>query len=360
MKKYKWTLILSSLVTLIPVAIGLILWKRLPDTMPVHWGVSGNADAVAGPWFIVFLLPLILLALQWLCVWITFRDPKTKNQNPKAMMLALWVVPITSLFSTGIIYGSVFGDGLNLFRLVPLFLGALFLIIGNYMPKITQNSYLGIKNIWTLYSEENWNATHRFCGKTWVICGLIALIGVFLPEKFILFTMLVPLLGLVLSSTLYSYLYYRKQVRNGLPPVRKKPLTKKRVLGILAICVVVLLLIALLVYLMFTGDIRIRYGESALTVEADFYSDLTVEYAAITSVEHIRNPDPGMRVVGFASGHLLMGTFKNEEYGKFTLYAYTGCDSAVLIRSADQILLIGGESPDATQEIYESIRERIK
>ncbi len=360
MKKYKWSLFLGSLVTLLPLGVGLILWDRLPEAIPVHWGVTGKADAMAGPWFVVFLLPAILLALQWICLWITFRDPRTKEQNPKALMIAFWTIPIVSLFSTGIIYGCAFGSSLNLFRMVPLFLGALFLIIGNYIPKITQNSYLGIKTVWTLYSEENWYATHRFCGKIWVICGLIVLLGVFLPERFILLTMLFPLLALVLSCTLYSYLYYRKQVREGLPPILKKPFTKKRVLGIIAISVAVLLLAALLVYLMFTGDIQIHYGESSFTIEADFWSDLTVDYEAITSVEYSQNTNHGIRVSGFNSARLLMGSFRNEEYGNFTIYAYTGCDAAVLLRSGDRLLIIGGKTPEATLELFESIKERIE
>ena len=129
MKKYKWTLILGSLVTLIPAVIGMLLWDRLPETMPIHWGVDGKADGTAGPWIVVFLIPLILLAMLWLCALISFRDPRTKNQNPKAMKIALWIVPITSLFSTGIIYGCALEGSFNPYRIVPLFLGSIFIIV---------------------------------------------------------------------------------------------------------------------------------------------------------------------------------------------------------------------------------------
>ncbi len=360
MKKYKGTLILGSLVTLLPMVVGLLLWDRLPDVMPIHWAVNGEADAAASPWFIVFLIPLILLALLWLCVWITFRDSKNKRQNPKAMKISLWIVPVTSLFSMGIIYTCAFRNSLSLFRIVPLFLGCVFLIIGNYMPKITRNSYLGIKTKWTLYNEENWNATHRFCGRLWFLLGLITLAGALLPEKLIPLVLLIPLLGIVLSSLLYPYLYYRKQIHSGMAPIPRKPLTKKRILRILGISLALLLLVILLVYLLFAGEICVRYDGTSFTIVADYMSDLTVDYDTVTSVEYVQDPDLGTRVSGFGSPRLLMGIFHNKEYGTFTLYAYTGCDSAVLLRSGDRLLLLNGSTPEATMEIYEQIKERVK
>ncbi len=360
MKKYKWTLIIGSLVTLIPAITGILLWDRLPETMPIHWGIDGKADGTAGPWIVVLLIPLILLAMQWLCTWFTFRDPRTRDQNPKAMGIALWTIPIASLFSTGIIYGSALEGSFNPFRIVPLFLGSIFLIVGNYMPKITQNSYLGIKTRWTLYSEENWNATHRFCGKTWFIFGLLVMTGTFLPEKWFILILLLPLVGIVLSSLLYPYLYYRKQIQGGMVPIPKKPLTRRRLLSILAITLALLVLLASLAYLMFTGDIRIKYDATSFTIEADYMSDLTVDFEAITAIELLQEPDLGLKVSGFSSARLLMGTFRNEEYGTFTLYAYTGSDTAVLLRSKDRILVISGKTDEETTAIYESIKERIQ
>jgi 1,4-dihydroxy-2-naphthoate octaprenyltransferase len=59
-KKYRTHIILSSIVILLPVLAGLILWNRLPDAMTTHWGADGNADGWSGKGFAVFGLPLIL------------------------------------------------------------------------------------------------------------------------------------------------------------------------------------------------------------------------------------------------------------------------------------------------------------
>ena len=37
MKKYKTTIIITTLITLLPIVIGLFLWNKLPDTLATHW-----------------------------------------------------------------------------------------------------------------------------------------------------------------------------------------------------------------------------------------------------------------------------------------------------------------------------------
>ena len=52
-------------------------------------------------------------------------------------------------------------DSENLFMAVIYFgTGLLFMIIGNYLPKVKQNNTIGIRVVWTLQDEENWSATH--------------------------------------------------------------------------------------------------------------------------------------------------------------------------------------------------------
>ena len=88
-KNNKLALILSSVTILMPISVGLILWDKLPDTMVTHWNVAGNADGFASKSFAVFGMPLLILALHWICVFVTDRDKKNKNQNPKLQKIVL-------------------------------------------------------------------------------------------------------------------------------------------------------------------------------------------------------------------------------------------------------------------------------
>ena len=91
--------------------------------------------------------------------------------------------------------------------IMPVLIGLIFTIIGNYLPKCKQNYTVGIKIPWTLNSEENWNKTHRFAGWLWTFCGvLIMLTGFF--GSFWIFLPIVLLM--VIAPCAYSYILHRK------------------------------------------------------------------------------------------------------------------------------------------------------
>lgn len=209
-KKYKKQLIISSTIILLPIAAGLLLWNQLPEQVPTHWNAAGEVDNYSSRGFAVFGLPVFLLAIHWLCLFVTKSDKANENQTEKIMKLPLWFCPIISILGTASIFYSALGYSLNMVSLPCLLMGAMFLIIGNYLPKCKHNYTIGIKLPWTLASEENWNATHRFGGKVWVIGGLVIALGALLPEKVIFPTILAALLICALLPAVYSYRYMRK------------------------------------------------------------------------------------------------------------------------------------------------------
>ena len=76
LKKNKWTFIITSVIILLPIAVGLLLWDKLPEQVPFHWGINGEVDGWATKTQAVFLLPLLMLGIQWLCSFVTQFDPK--------------------------------------------------------------------------------------------------------------------------------------------------------------------------------------------------------------------------------------------------------------------------------------------
>jgi len=99
--------------------------------------------------------------------------------------------------------------------IMPLLEGVLFIVIGNWLPKCQQTYTMGIKLPWTLASEANWNATHRFGGKVWVIGGIVTMLTAFFGSFWLL---MVILAAMVILPTVYSYLYYRnheKEEKDG-------------------------------------------------------------------------------------------------------------------------------------------------
>ena len=206
-KKNLPKLIITSLITLIPIVIGLILWDKLPDPMPVHWDVNGEADGYASKIQAVFLMPLMFVVFQWICVLGTNLDPKKYNINDKIFTLVLWIIPVISLLCNLLVYATATGHDVSVEVIMPLFMGALFVLIGNYLPKCKQSYTVGIKLPWTLNDEENWNKTHRLAGFIWVLCGIIIMATAFLGVFWFFIVLLIPM---VIIPPVYSYLLYRK------------------------------------------------------------------------------------------------------------------------------------------------------
>ena len=125
-----------------------------------------------------------LLAAHWLVLLIVFSDRRNReNQSRKAVGMIFWVIPFVSLLMGGVavmIEQGVSSAG-ALSSLMALGFGLLLLLLGNYMPKFRQNSFMGIRVKWTLENEANWNATHRFGGKVWVAGGFACMAGTLLP-----------------------------------------------------------------------------------------------------------------------------------------------------------------------------------
>ena len=215
LKENKKTLILTTIVLLLPIIIGLILLERLPDKVPTHWNFEGVIDGWSSKPFAVFGLPGILLAVHWVCMLATCADPKMKDAGNKMLNIVLWICPILSVVLMAIVYGVALGYEFKVDKIVLVLVGVVFVIIGNYLPKCKQSYTMGIKLPWTLNDEDNWNRTHRLGGKLWVICGIIMIISMFLPANFQMVMMLLVIGIAVVIPSIYSYCLYKKKETSG-------------------------------------------------------------------------------------------------------------------------------------------------
>lgn len=213
MEKNKWKCLISSLLILLPILFGLIAWNKLPEQMTTHWGADGNADRWSNRNVAVFALPIFILIVHWFCIFCTLKDPKNTNQNNKVLGMVLWICPITSLVVSGMVYAAAFGKEMKPHGIILPLVGLMLIVMGNYLPKCKQNSTIGIRVKWTLENEENWNVTHRFCGKVWVVGGLLIMVCSFLPEIISIKVLLV--LVIVLSILPIGYSFYYHKIKQG-------------------------------------------------------------------------------------------------------------------------------------------------
>lgn len=212
-KEYKGKIILTSMITILPVLVGLILWNRLPDQIPTHWNAEGVVDGWSSKTFAIFAIPGFLLVCHLLCILASNADPKKKNYSGKMLSIVFWICPVIALLMMVIVYGTALGMKLKVDVIMMILMGVMFLIIGNYLPKCKQNYTMGVKLPWTLNDEENWNYTHRLTGKVWVVFGILMLLCVFMPAKAMIVTMIAVLLAAIIVPVVASYSFYRKKAQ---------------------------------------------------------------------------------------------------------------------------------------------------
>ena len=176
-------LIVSAAVILMQTVIGVLLWARLPEQVATHFDMHNQPNGWSSRAFVVFGMPLALLALQGICA-LASCTPRLSNvrMTAKLWRLALSIIPAAAVLTMTLTYGHALGAAFDVGRIVYVFVGVIFAVTGNYMPKMRRNALCGIRIPWTLGSEENWNRTHRFAAPVWVtggllmiLCGLIGL-----------------------------------------------------------------------------------------------------------------------------------------------------------------------------------------
>ena len=209
--KNKKTLILTSVVILLPILIGILLWNKLPDSMAIHFNFDNEADGYGEKWFVVIIMPFILLAGHLIMAMKIAADPRKKNISSKVYGINIWILPSLSLALAAIIYPYNLGIHFNISLFIGIFMGITYIILGNYLPKTRQNYTIGFKLPWTYANEENWNKTNRLSGVINIVIGILIIINAAIGLFNIFYSLLVAVLIGTLIPLGYSYFLHVKK-----------------------------------------------------------------------------------------------------------------------------------------------------
>ena len=213
LKRNKKIILLTAIITLLPMLMGIVLWNRLPEQVATHFDINGVANDWSSKGFAVFGLPLFLVAVHLVCALDTAADPRRQNISDKMYRLVLWICPVISLITNCSVYLIALGKEVNIGLICMLLVGVMFIIVGNYLPKCRQNYTMGIKLPWTLADEENWNRTHRMAGWLWMATGAVFLVMAVVGKMSTWF-FLVTIGITVLVPTIYSFLLHLKKEKD--------------------------------------------------------------------------------------------------------------------------------------------------
>ena len=209
--KNKTLMLATTALCLSPIAMGLMYYSKLPEQMAIHFDSAGSPDNYASKAFVVFGIPALMALVNLVVHLVLDSDPKKAGSSPIMIALGKWSIPAICVFLMPVTIFYSLGRNVNIATIVPIFVGLVFIAIGNYLPKCRQNYTVGIKLPWTLASEENWRRTHRFGGVTFIISGVLMIAAGIWPIGFSGAIIIVLALTLV-GPAIYSYSMYKRGI----------------------------------------------------------------------------------------------------------------------------------------------------
>lgn len=214
---------LTAVIAIIMFLVSAWAWQQIPAgaEVPVHWNAQGEVDGYGSKFEGLLLMPIIMVGAMGLVALVTFIEPRRRNllQSGKAFG-AFWVaLSLFFLFLHTSMVLVTLGYNVPINVVISIGVGALFIVIGNFLGKIRSTYTFGIRTPWTLDSDLAWNKTHRLGGKLFMLAGILILLsGIFLSGISFVAVMMVCIFGTVIVATVYSYFVWRNdpevQARN--------------------------------------------------------------------------------------------------------------------------------------------------
>lgn len=197
------TLIITSIVCLLPIILGMLVYSELPEQVAIHWGIDNNPNGYFSKQAFVFGMPIMMLALQIFCCVVSDISDKNPEANKKAVTVYKWIIPILTVVLYIITVMIALGSNLDIRKIVMMILGIIFIVLGNYMPKLKADYVMNMKAFWVKNKDEN------LVKKYSRITGYMLIISGFLCMASVLFKPLVSVIVIILSilATILIYLY---------------------------------------------------------------------------------------------------------------------------------------------------------
>lgn len=218
----KRTYLILVVVCVISLAAHLAFYPSLPQQIPLHWGTDGNIDGWGEKWQSLMLdvMPLALLGLMSI---VPNIDPRRESYEKfgdiwRGFVAVITLFLIATSWLTELSSFGVVRDGSGVVNTIIFSaLGILFIVLGNYMPRVRQNYTFGVKTPWALADEHVWNRSQRMGGIVFIVMGIVmltvGLLGNILGGRITLVVSAGVFIGGVVWLYVYSYLVWRGKLQ---------------------------------------------------------------------------------------------------------------------------------------------------
>jgi len=214
MNNKKMVLFYVLLIIGIPFIYAAYLYPSLPEIIPTHFNIKGEADGFGGKGSIYVGPSIMGMASLFTYLFLTYIkkiDPKRSEQMEDGLFqkFGFFTVLFLTALSMVILYATTH-QGISIEKLLFPLMGLAFAGMGLYIAKLKQNYFAGFKLPWTLDNVDNWNATHKIAGKVWLYGGIIqffAGLAFSSVASFVIF--FIAMVVMVLVPTIYSYRMFK-------------------------------------------------------------------------------------------------------------------------------------------------------
>jgi uncharacterized membrane protein len=204
---------IGAILVLGMVVFSLAVYADLPARVPTHWNMRGDVDGWSNKIWGAFLLPGAGALLLVLMPLLRRIDPRNKHYErfDNTFWLIVNIILVFMLAMHVLSLGVALGWPLNMGRVMNVVVGLMLMGLGNYLPRVRSNWWMGIRTPWTLDSERVWRETHRVAGYAFVAAGAVTLLSSFLPPAVAFTVCMVSVGTAALLPMIYSFMLYRRE-----------------------------------------------------------------------------------------------------------------------------------------------------
>ena len=201
------------IIVILPFLYLGYLYAGLPETVPTHWNLQGEIDGW-GSKSMLWILPFATGFLGYVLMSLAPKiDPKKqiKQMGTKFYQLKFIVVLFLTALGLYILYATQ-QQSMSSPKIIFILTGIFFAALGNYLPSVKPNYFIGLRTPWTLENATVWKKTHRLAGKLWVGGGLLIITSTLLltqPQNFIVFFVITAIITII--PLVYSYVWYKQE-----------------------------------------------------------------------------------------------------------------------------------------------------
>lgn len=212
------TLVVSTIFVLLILGVAVWVYPHLPAQAPIHWDAQGHVNGWAPRFWAAAIPVLVMAGLAVMFALLPVISPRKFEIRPFAHTYGIIVLATLAFMlvigTVALLAGAGYPVSVQL--VAPVAVGALLLVIGNFMGKFRKNFFVGIRTPWTLASDAVWERTHRFAGWLFMLAGLVWIVGGLAhvtPAALVVVTLVAALL-----PAAWSYFLYRRLEGHPQPP----------------------------------------------------------------------------------------------------------------------------------------------